>query len=64
VLYSKSDSIFVTYDLKSELKKHFSKGEDPTQFVSPEFLKISNINDLKSDGYIFEYRKGLFHLNF
>jgi hypothetical protein len=64
VLYSKSDSIFVTYDLKGELKKHFSKGEDPTQFVSPEFLKISNINDLKSDGYIFEYRKGLFHLNF
>jgi hypothetical protein len=59
----KSDSIFLTYDLKGELKKHFSKGEDPTQFVSPEFLKISTINDLKSDVHIFEYRKGLYQLN-
>jgi|GEM_PF-4582463 hypothetical protein len=59
----KSDSIFLTYNLKGEIKKHFSKGEDPNQFVSPEFLKISNINDLKSDVHIFEYRKGLYQLN-
>lgn len=59
----KSDSIFLTYNLNGEIQKHFSKGEDPDQFFSPQFLKISTINDIKSDVHIFEYRKGLYQLN-
>lgn len=59
----KSDSIFLTYNLNGEIRKYFSKGEDPNQFGSPEFLKISNINDIKSDVHIFEFRKGLYQLN-
>jgi hypothetical protein len=59
----KSDSIFLTYNLKWEIKKHFSKGDSPNQFVSPQFLKISNINDIKLDVHIFEYGKGLYQLN-
>jgi hypothetical protein len=59
----KSDSIFLTYNLTDEIKMHFSKGEGPHQFVSPEFLKISNINDLASDVQIFQFGKGLYQLN-
>jgi hypothetical protein len=59
----KSDSIFVHYNLKGELKKSFNKGEGPNEFVSPQFLKITGFNNFSTDIQIFDFNKGLFKLN-
>ena len=59
----KSDSIFVHYNLKGELKKSFDKGEGPNEFVSPQFLKITGFNNFSTDIQIFDFNKGLFKLN-